>query len=114
MPTPITPEQIQAAKNANPGDEFSIFGNLEFDIEWLMKVPSDSEWQAWRAQQSAAGDDITPVNREFLIRHVVVPAGVTDPSVRQALGKHPGLVEAGVRAIAKLAGARAEFTVKKV
>lgn len=111
---PITPEQIQRAKNDNPGQEFSILTNPEFEVDWLIKVPSDIEWQGWRAQQSAAGDDITPINREFLIRHVTVPNGLSDPEVRQKLGKHPGLVEAGIRALMKLAGARVEFTVKKV
>lgn len=111
---PITKEQITKTKAENPGAEIQILANPEFDVEWLIKTPGDVEWQAWRAQQSAAGDDITPVNREFVIRHVVFPNGMVDPSVREKFGKHPGLIEAATRALSKAAGARAEFTVKKV
>jgi hypothetical protein len=110
----ITKEQISATKAANPGAELSIFTNQEFDIEWLIRTPSDVEYQGWRAQQSASGDDVLPINREFVIRAVAIPDGVKDPAIRQKLEKHTGLVESLTRALIKLAGGRAEFTVKKV
>lgn len=94
-----------------PGSELNVFENEEFGVEWVVKTPGAGDYQAFRAQQNGAGDDLVPVLKAFFLNHVVYPS-VTE--VREKLSKHAALIEPAVKYLMKLAGARAEFTVKKL
>jgi hypothetical protein len=109
--TPIDEDLIARLKAANPGAELNQFTNEEFGVALIVKTPKMPDYQGWRAQQSAAGDDIVPINRAFVQLHVVHPTPV---EFSRTLSEHPMLLEPLIRYIVKLAGARAEFTVKKL
>jgi hypothetical protein len=107
----FTEEQLRAIKEKHPGADLRQFTNQEFDVDWVIRVPGDIEFAAWRMQQSASGDDFHPVNREFVVRCVVAPDST---EVRTKLANSAGLVEAFLKYIVRLLGTKAEFTVKKL
>jgi hypothetical protein len=106
-----TTYDIDELKAANPGRDLSLFENDEYEIEWVVKTPLPGDYQAFRAQQNAAGDDLVPVIKAFVMNHVVWPSRA---EVKETLGRHAALIEPAVKAVLKLAGARAEFSVKKL
>ena len=102
---------IDALKGANPGRDLSLFENEEYGIEWVVKTPLPGDYQAFRAQQNSAGDDLVPVIKSFCMTHIVWPSPA---EVRDAFKRYPALIEPAVKAVLKLAGAKAEFSVKKL
>lgn len=94
-----------------PTETLSVFENEEFGIDWVVRTPKSGDFQSYRAQQSAAGDDLFPINRSFALAHIVYPA---PPEVLAVFRANPGLVESVCKYLLKMAGSRAEFTVKKL
>ena len=107
---PITETQIEALKAANPGTELTLIENAEFGVEFVTKDPKPGDFQAFRATQQGT-DDLFAVNQGFAMNHVVSPSAA---EVAQIFKRNPGLVEGVVKHLIKRAGARAEFTVKKL
>ena len=107
----VTTYDLDDLKAANTGRELSLFENDEYGVEWVMKTPLPGDYQSFRAQQSAAGDDLVPVIKAFVMNHVVWPSLA---EVKGAFVKYPALIEPAVKGLLKLAGARAEFSVKKL
>jgi hypothetical protein len=107
-PKPYDADELKAKF---PTETLRVFENEEFEIEWVVRTPKSGDFQSYRAQQSAAGDDLFPVNRAFALSHVVFP------SPQEVLAKfktEPGLVESVCKYLLKLTGSRAEFSVKKL
>ena len=110
MDTKITRQQIDAAKQANPGAELHLLDALGHQA--IAKAPPREQYEFFKTEASHKQAGRALAALETLVKGCVVTPDAA--GLEKMLDKFPGLVESYGNALIKLAGLTEEATAKKL